>query len=210
MFSRTKLSREQNADQTNAVSDILKAPDARATPENPSQSVSYHLPKRDEPGQSSVTTQPVAQSPTMVTAQSADRARKRLVIAEGITIKGEISGCEHLAIEGEAYAEIDVCGKLEILENGTFKGSASVSDAEISGYCDGTLVVSNTLRVRRTGYVVGSVQYGSLQVEEGGRVVGEMKTPRKDNNNSEIESEARPANSRWLVLNEKLSSISSS
>ena len=131
------------------------------------------------------------------------KKRKTMLIAEGITIQGgDILGCAHLAIEGEAYSTIDRCEKLEILENGIFKGSASVVEAVISGYCTGTLVVKDTLRITRTGHVVGSIQYGRLQVEDGGRIEGEMKLPL---NGSESDAQKHSDNPRWVELNAKVS-----
>jgi cytoskeletal protein CcmA (bactofilin family) len=133
-------------------------------------------------------------------------ARKKMLVAEGITIQGgEILGCEHLAIEGEAYATIDRCAKLEILEGGIFKGSASVADAEISGFCKGTLVVKGTLCIKGTGHVVGSVQYGSLQVEAGGRIEGEMKMPLNGNGSTATEPQTTSDNPRWVELAAKVS-----
>ena len=131
---------------------------------------------------------------------------KKMVVAEGVTIQGcDILGCAHLAIQGEAFSTIDRCEKLEILEGGIFKGSASVVEAEISGYCTGTLVVRGTLRITRTGRVVGSIQYGRLQVEDGGRIEGEMKMPSKSN---EAEPQIEAEISRWLDVNTKIRSQS--
>jgi cytoskeletal protein CcmA (bactofilin family) len=126
-----------------------------------------------------------------------------MLVADGITLRGgDILGCAHMAIEGEAYLTIDGCEKLEILENGIFEGSASVGEALISGYCKGTLIVKDTLHIRGTGHVVGSVQYSRLQVEDGGRIEGEMKMPMKG---SETESQTQSENLRWVELKAKLS-----
>ena len=132
-----------------------------------------------------------------------ESSRKKMVVAEGITLQGgDILGCAHLAIEGEAYSTIERCEKFEVLENGIFKGSASVAEAEISGFCQGTLVVKGTLRITGTGHVVGSIQYGRLQVEDGGRIEGEMKMPL----NGQAGHEAEPSeNPRWAELNAKVS-----
>lgn len=132
-----------------------------------------------------------------------ESSRKKMVVAEGITLQGgDILGCAHLAIEGEAYSTIDRCEKFEVLENGIFKGSASVAEAEISGFCQGTLVVKGTLRITGTGHVVGTIQYGRLQVEDGGRIEGEMKMPL----NGKAGQDAEPSeNPRWVDLNAKVS-----
>jgi len=205
MFSRDKH-RQQNPQQTN--SSVAPAQDAGPAPEATSQESPLHFVTIANPAPAAILPQPVHKAPIAAPMQSAEPVRKKkLVIAEGITIQGgDILGCEHLAIEGEAYVAVDRCQKLEVLENGIFKGSASVAEAEISGYCKGTLVVKDTLRIRGTGHVVGSVQYGRLQVEDGGRIEGEMKMPLKGNS-AETEPEAPSENPRWVDLNAKVSSV---
>jgi cytoskeletal protein CcmA (bactofilin family) len=180
MFTRDKR-REQTADQTNGFSNSSQALDAGATPDGPSQDFPLRPLTSAQPAPAAIAPHPLLQALMRAPMQAPEQSRKKLVIAEGITIKGEILGCEHLAIEGEAYALIDRCGKLEVLADGILKGSATVADAEISGRCEGTLSVKDTLHVRRTARIVGSVQYGRLLVEEGGRIEGELKSPLTDN-----------------------------
>ncbi|HXR88637.1 MAG TPA: polymer-forming cytoskeletal protein [Stellaceae bacterium] len=149
-----------------------------------------------------VAPEPVRTTIIAAPAPSWEPGRKKVLIAEGVTIQGgEILGCAHLAIEGEAYSTIDRCEKLEILEGGIFKGAASVAEAVISGYCTGTLLVAGTLRITRTGHVVGSIQYGRLQVEDGGAIEGDMKMPLKSSDTAATSSD----NPRWLELNAKVS-----
>lgn len=206
MFSRDKR-RQQNADQTNSKPSQLL--DATQASEGISQKSPLHFATIANPAPVAVLPQTAHNAPVRGPSQSQEPVRKKLTIAEGITIQGgEILGCECLAIEGEAYVAIDSCHKLEILENGIFKGSASVAEAEIGGYCKGTLVVKDTLRITGTGHVVGMVQYGRLQVEDGGRIEGEMKMPVKGNNSDEPEKATQSENPRWLDLNEKISSQS--
>lgn len=203
MFSRDK-NRQQNSQPT--TSNVAPAQEASPMPEAAPQESPLHFVTIANPAPAAILPQPVHKAPIAAPVQSAEPARKKkLVIAEGITIQGgDILGCEYLAIEGEAYATIDRCEKLEVLENGIFKGAASVTEAEISGYCKGTLIVKDTLRIKGSGHVVGSVQYGRLQVEEGGRIEGEMKMPLKG---SEAEPETQSENPRWVELNAKVSSV---
>jgi cytoskeletal protein CcmA (bactofilin family) len=191
--------RQETPAQTN--SELSQAQDAEPTPESSTAesaprvvAIATPAPVLSEPAYTALIAAPI---------QSQEPKCKKMVVAEGITIQGgEILGCAHLAIAGEAYSTIDRCEKLEIMENGIFKGSASVAEAEISGYCKGTLVVRDTLRITRTGHVVGSIQYGRLQVEDGGQIEGEMKMPLKG---SEAEPQTQSENSRWADLKAKLS-----
>ena len=58
-----------------------------------------------------------------------------------------------------------------------------------------------TLRITCTGRVVGSIQYGRLQVVGGGRIGGEMKMPSKSN---EAEPKIEAQNSRCLDVTAKI------
>lgn len=207
MFSRSKQ-QDQNPEQTSNAT--LPAAEAAAAPASAPQADPLRFLASAPPVPEAIVLQPLPPTPARAPSEGPERARKKLLIPEDITIRGDILGCEHLAIEGEANAAIERCGKLEILENGTFKGSAAVADAEISGYCEGTLIVRNTLHVRATGHIVGSVQYGSLVVEEGGRIEGEMKVPPKPHGQTSPELGTQPDNPLWLGLTTKVSSLASS
>jgi cytoskeletal protein CcmA (bactofilin family) len=202
MFFRDK-GRQENPDQTS--SEESQARDAARTPDSSTQEQASapRVAAIAMPVPAPVLAQPAETAPIPAAVPSRESGRKKMLVAEGITLRGgEILGCAHMAIEGEAYLTIDRCEKLEILENGIFHGSASVVEAEISGYCKGTLIVRDTLRIRGTGHVVGSVQYGRLQVEDGGRIEGEMKMPVEG---SETEPQTQSENLRWVDLNAKLS-----
>ena len=187
-------------------SDLSPAQDAERMLESSTHRSSFGVMETAGWARGAVLPQLVDTPPIAAPTQSPEPIRKKMVIVEGVTIQGgDILGCAHLAIEGKAYLTIDRCEKLEILENGIFTGSASVAETEISGYCKGTLVVRDTLRITRTGHVVGSIQYGRLQVEEGGQIEGEMKLPLKGN---EPESQTNSENPRWVDVNAKLSAQS--
>ena len=90
-----------------------------------------------------------------------------LIIKRGVTLKGELSSCERLVIQGHVEASVTDCGKLEVLAGGMFKGSARFRDADIAGDLEGVLMVEGTLFVRATGRISGTVHYGRLAVQEG-------------------------------------------
>ena len=145
---------------------------------------------------------PVATAPVAAPSPAREPGRKKMLIPEGITMQGgEIFGCAHLAIEGEAYSTIDRCETLELLPGGIFKGAATVAEAQIAGFCQGTLVVRDTLRITRTGHVVGSIQCGRLVVEDGARIEGELKMALKSSDTASTPSD----NPRWVELSQKLS-----
>ncbi len=120
---------------------------------------------------------PSADAPAAPAAEPRERSRdttRKLQVGREITLAGEISACDHLVVEGQIEAKLRDCHIIEIGESGVFKGSAEVDTADIGGRFEGDLIVRNRLKVCGTGVVSGSVRYGELEVEVGGRVVGTM------------------------------------
>jgi cytoskeletal protein CcmA (bactofilin family) len=99
---------------------------------------------------------------------------KRLIVGPGISLKGKISSCDRLVIEGDVEAELENCHTVEVTENGTFKGAAEIAGAEISGNYEGSLTVRENLLIRGTGHVSGTVRYGRLHIEDGGEINGDL------------------------------------
>jgi cytoskeletal protein CcmA (bactofilin family) len=94
-------------------------------------------------------------------------------IGPGIQLKGEISKCATLVVEGDVNATLD--GKaLEIAQRGVFCGTARVESASIQGRFEGDLTVSGLLRVESGGSATGKLRYGQLEVAEGGDITGEI------------------------------------
>ena len=100
---------------------------------------------------------------------------KRLVVGKNIRLSGEISACEHLVVEGYVEVTLNNACLLEVASSGVFKGSAQVDEAIISGQIDGDLTVNKKLTVLSSGKISGSVRYGSIIIEAGGEVSGDMK-----------------------------------
>lgn len=101
---------------------------------------------------------------------------KRLIVGRGISLNGKISFCDRLVIDGKVEAELEDCHTVEVTENGTFKGAAEITGAEISGHYDGSLTVRESLLIRGTGRVSGTVRYGKLHIEDGGEINGDVKS----------------------------------
>lgn len=101
---------------------------------------------------------------------------KRLTVGRGISLKGKISSCDRLVIEGNVEAELENCHTVEVAENGTFNGAAEIAGAEISGKYEGSLTVRENLLIRDTGRVSGTVRYGRLHIEDGGEINGDFKS----------------------------------
>ncbi len=97
-----------------------------------------------------------------------------LHVGRGLKLEGKIQSCESLVIEGDVQATIE-SGTLTISETGEVRGEATVDQAEINGKFDGTLVVRKCLTINSTGRITGTVRYGELKVEQGGRISGQVE-----------------------------------
>ncbi|OKH87340.1 hypothetical protein LF95_10955 [Thalassospira sp. TSL5-1] len=98
---------------------------------------------------------------------------KKLTVGRDIRLSGEIGSCDILVVEGHVEAQINDCQRIEICDGGTFVGTVTVDEAEISGTFQGEL---NAHRVSITGTaeIQGSINYGSLQVASGARIKGSL------------------------------------
>ena len=98
----------------------------------------------------------------------------KLTVGPNIKLKGvEITDCDTLVVEGLVEATMD-SRVMQVEEAGVFKGSAQVDFAEIRGVFEGTLNARTRLVIRSTGKVTGNVRYGSVVIEEGGQLGGEV------------------------------------
>jgi cytoskeletal protein CcmA (bactofilin family) len=100
---------------------------------------------------------------------------KTLTVGRDISLKGDITECDTLVVEGRIDATLNSARALEVSRGGRFVGTASVDTALISGRFDGDLDVARALRITATGKVTGNVSYGRLEIEQGGEVLGDIK-----------------------------------
>ena len=100
---------------------------------------------------------------------------RKLTVGREITLSGEITSCDKLIIEGSVEANLNNCRDVEIAENGLFKGSASIEEAEIRGRLEGNLVVRKRLLIKASGRVSGTIRYGQIEIECGGQISGDVQ-----------------------------------
>ncbi|MCB2053891.1 MAG: polymer-forming cytoskeletal protein [Geminicoccaceae bacterium] len=117
----------------------------------------------------------VSPAPADTPATLGDAQGKRLIVGQGISLSGEITACDRLVVEGSVQVTLNETRAIEITETGRFtEGKAEVEEAEISGIYEGELTVRNRLLIRATGRVKGTVRYGELEIERGGRLQGSV------------------------------------
>ena len=96
----------------------------------------------------------------------------RLVIGEGVTIKGEIGVPDTLIVYGVLEGDASV-GTLVVGETGVVRGRIVVAqNADVSGKVFERLDVKCLLTFHASGRVNGNVSYGMLQIEQGACIAG--------------------------------------
>lgn len=129
------------------------------------------IPNLNRPGER---TSPTGSDHGFQTAGGSGGEANTLTVSRGIALKGDITTCERLVVEGSIEASLEGAKYLEIGSTGRFSGTARVQDAVIGGRFDGDLTVDKTLRITATGRIEGTVTYGQLEVENGGEVHGSV------------------------------------
>jgi len=105
-----------------------------------------------------------------------DSESRRLVVGRDIRLTGEITTCDKLVVEGHVEVALPGAGIIEIAPSGFFKGKAEVQEADISGRFEGDLIAHDRLIVRAGGRIAGTIRYGSIVIESGGEISGDMQT----------------------------------
>lgn len=127
--------------------------------------------------------QPAAHAPSepartaaVPVSRPATAANKRvLTVGPDIQMKGEITSCDRVVIEGMVDATMRDVHTVELAETGSLKGTAEVEDAEISGAFEGDLVVRGKLTVYASGRIRGNITYGEIEIHRGGQISGNIR-----------------------------------
>ncbi len=102
-------------------------------------------------------------------------AKRVLTVGPDIQMKGEITTCDRVVIEGAVDATLRDVHTVELAESGSLKGTAEVQDAEISGIFEGDIIVRGRLIIYSSGRVRGNVTYGEIEIERGGQISGNIR-----------------------------------
>lgn len=153
-----------------------------AAPAQPATPVAAAQPFRPVPPQAAMMAhRPAAptatpSAPERTGSASARPVSKRvLTVGPDIQMKGEITTCDRVVIEGVVDATMRDVHTVELTESGTLKGTAEVEDAEISGAFEGDLTVRGKLTIYASGRVRGNVVYGEIEIQRGGQLSGNIR-----------------------------------
>jgi len=95
------------------------------------------------------------------------------VISPSSKLEGSLETEGVLIIDGFMTGIIK-CGSLEIMENGNVEANVEVGTANVAGNFEGQMICRNRLTFFRTGKVKGDISYGTLSIEPGGLLDGNV------------------------------------
>ena len=96
-----------------------------------------------------------------------------LIIGEGANINGTIKENNEISIQGTVEGDIE-CKVLMVGKSGILKGKIKTDSLSVEGNVEGELTVKGLLKLMASGTVSGKISYGSLQINEGGKLMGEL------------------------------------
>ena len=102
------------------------------------------------------------------------KEKSSLIIGEGATIKGEIKEENEITIQGNVDGDIE-CKNLIIGKKGSVKGKIKADTLYVEGSVEGEISVKELLKLMSSSYISGKINYGSLQINEGGKLIGELE-----------------------------------
>jgi len=164
-FRKRDVSHPQNAPQDSAYSKLNQALSS-ATPVDATkrEAVKPEVPKFEAHK---------AEEPAKP-AQPGDKAVCKLTVGPDIKLKGaEITDCDTLVVEGRVEASMD-SRVIQIAESGVFVGRVGIDVAEIHGRFEGELTAHKRLVIHASGRVSGTIRYGTISIEEGGELSGDV------------------------------------
>ena len=97
-----------------------------------------------------------------------------LIIGEGATIKGEIKEENEITIQGNVDGDIE-CKDLIVGKTGSIKGKIKADTLYVEGNIEGEVHVRELLQLMSSSYISGKISYGSVQINEGGKLIGELE-----------------------------------
>ena len=116
------------------------------------------------------------------------------MIGEGASIKGEIKEENEINVQGVIEGDIS-CNELIVGKTGSIKGKIKTNKLYVEGNIEGEIDVKELLKLMSSSYVSGKITYGSLQINEGGKLISES-IAFKDKNN--LQEEFKDWKTIWL------------
>ena len=148
-----------------------------------------HLKNRTEPQYHEPQTPSIEEDITDIKSKlgtsTVDNSKSSLMIGEGVIITGTIKANSKVTIQGTVDGDIE-CNSITISKSGNVKGKIKTDSITVEGKTEGEINAEDVLIIKSKGHVSGKVFYGEIQIEEGGKISGEINHRDKDSKQEEF------------------------
>jgi len=97
------------------------------------------------------------------------------VLAPGTMLEGTLRASEPVVIAGTLQGTLEAEGPVTVQEGGRLVARVVAPELVVSGFLDGRVQVHGRLEVRATGLVKGKLHVGTLRIEEGALLDGQLQ-----------------------------------
>ena len=101
-------------------------------------------------------------------------------IAEGVSLKGDLSSRNDVRLDGCIEGVVYSQGRVVVGENAVIKGSVLCSNIDLWGQVEGDLYASEVLVLKSSAKVNGGIHTNKIQVEMGARIDGTCEMIEKE------------------------------
>ena len=108
-----------------------------------------------------------------------------LMIGEGVTITGTIKADNEVTIQGTIDGDVD-CHTVIVSKTGNIKGKVKSEIMKVEGKVVGEININDLLHIKSKGSVSGKIFYGNIQINEGGKLIGEIEFRDKNKKQEEF------------------------
>jgi len=108
-----------------------------------------------------------------------------LMIGESVTITGTIKAENEVTIMGTIEGDVD-CHTLIVSKTGNINGKVKTEIMKVEGKVEGEININDFLHIKSNGFVTGKVFYGNIQIDERGKLIGEIEFRDKNNKQEEF------------------------
>ncbi|PPR48981.1 MAG: hypothetical protein CFH15_01422 [Alphaproteobacteria bacterium MarineAlpha5_Bin5] len=120
-----------------------------------------------------------------ITEKNPINTSSSLLIGEGVNITGTIKAENEVTIQGSVDGDVD-CHTVIVSKTGSMKGKLKAEIMKVEGKFEGEMNINDQLHIRTKGSVNGKVFYGSIQIDDGGKLLGEINYRGKNNKQEEF------------------------
>jgi len=114
------------------------------------------------------------------------------LLGAGTVINGDINSNGDIRINGSITGNLSTKGRVIIGESGKIKGEITCKNADILGFVEGKLFVTDQLSLKATANIIGDISIGRISIEPGSKFNGSCKMNEGNSLISENKFEKKP------------------